>query len=563
MKPGEPIPTLAWTGERMVPCQSDAATELYHWQRYLYFRPWYEGKKVIDAASGEGYGTNFAANYASEALGLDISGEAVRHASERYPRAKFDIRDVTAFDYSDADVVMSFETIEHVPDPTALLEAYGKCQGQIVISTPNRKTHSPGNSLSDKPLNSFHTIEWTPNEFAELVRATFPDRQVRFLSQEAKWPGLIREGLDDEAMYCIAVIGDGELPQWPRIGLAMPTVNNAQQACETIMHMSRFYPGELFFAVTANGSDAENLAVLQGMEASMPYSMKVLVEKENLGYGVGANRGFEFLQSQRGFDLFGVTNDDVIALPSTVIEMVQAYSALKTNGANVGVLGPVSNKVAGSQLVEIGEFEDLGGLMYLGEEYHAANHSEVTEHFQVRGLFLLITPECLSAVGGFDPRFNIGNFEDDDHNLRCKLLGFSNWSVNGAFLYHHGSQTFSKLMEGEASKYNACIERNREVFQWKWDLMNPDEWPMMDEAPAGMDLFIPFNATWPHEFTVTVDNTKIDLLTQASDIEFAKWVFDRMKVRSRDTRKAIIHHLLSHTQYAVVEPIEMESPTAA
>lgn len=73
----------------------------------------------------------------------------------------------------------------------------------------------------------------------------------------------------------------------------------------------------------------------------------------------------------------------------------------------------------------------------------------------------------------------------------------------------------------------------------------------------------PFNATWPHEFTVTVDNTKIDLLTQASDIEFAKWVFDRMKVRSRDTRKAIIHHLLSHTQYAVVEPIEMESPTAA
>jgi len=51
----------------MVPHASDAATELYHWQRYLFFQPWYEDAKVIDAASGEGYGTNYAAIYATEA----------------------------------------------------------------------------------------------------------------------------------------------------------------------------------------------------------------------------------------------------------------------------------------------------------------------------------------------------------------------------------------------------------------------------------------------------------------------------------------------------------------
>jgi hypothetical protein len=35
---------LPWTGERMIPHEADPATELFHWQRYLFFRPWYIGK---------------------------------------------------------------------------------------------------------------------------------------------------------------------------------------------------------------------------------------------------------------------------------------------------------------------------------------------------------------------------------------------------------------------------------------------------------------------------------------------------------------------------------------
>lgn len=558
MKPGEPIPTLAWTGERMVPCQSDAATELYHWQRYLYFRPWYDGTKVVDAASGEGYGTAFAATYAETALGIDISGEAVRHATTRYPQANFDVRDVTGFDYSEADLVMSFETIEHVEDPTALLKSYGKCPGRIVISTPNRKTHSPGNSLEDKPLNSFHTIEWTPNEFAELVRSVFPDRQVRFLSQESRWPGLITEGLDDEAMYCIAVIGDGELPRWPKIGLAMPTVDNATQANDTIMHLSRFYPGELQFAICANGSSSETLEALTTIQDTLPYSVKLLTQPTNLGYGRGANAGLDWLVQQNRFDLYGVTNDDVIGTPTTLIEMVMAHKALTNSGQKVGVLGPVSDKVAGAQQVDIGSFTDLQGLLYNAEQHHLAKHSSVTEAIQVRGLFMLITPDCLAELGGFDPRYNIGNFEDDDYNVRAKLAGYSQWIVDGAFLFHHGSQTFVKLL-GEESKYRACMERNQEIFQWKWDVANIEEWPLIDSAPAGVGLHIPFDATWDHEFTVNVDGTEIDLVSQASDVEFTKWMYDRLKVRHRSLRSEVVKMLLnSKLEMAVVETVEQE-----
>src|SRR5580658_6919864 len=115
--------SLPWTGERMIPHEADAATELFHWQRYLYFRPWYIGKTVIDAASGEGYGLGYAATFATNARGFDIARDAVDHANARYPHAKFEAADVCDVDYSKADFVLSFETIEHLPDPSRFLKA--------------------------------------------------------------------------------------------------------------------------------------------------------------------------------------------------------------------------------------------------------------------------------------------------------------------------------------------------------------------------------------------------------------------------------------------------------
>lgn len=527
----------------MVPGRSDAATELFHWQRYLYFQPWYRDIKVVDAAGGEGYGANFASIYATQATGIDVSEEAVKHATERYPEVAFQVADVCNYDYSDADLVTSFETIEHLPDPRAFLEALKTCKGTIVISTPNRKTHSPGNSLESKPLNPYHTIEWTPNEFAQLIQTTFEGRTVRFLSQEARWPGLIREGLDDEAMYCIAVIGDAELPKWPRLGLTIPTCQNSSQVIDAVTHLSRFYPGEMEFAIVSNGCSEDHRANLRKLRDSAPYMFHLIESDENLGYGRGANLGFNFLWQESWFDYFGVVNDDVIPAVACTIEMVNAMGALQGLGHKPGMIGPMSNRIHGRQFVEIGGFQETIGMNYRAERFHRAHHSSATEHAQVRGLYLLIHPDCLNEIGGFDPRFGLGNFEDDDYNLRAKLAGFSCWIADGAFLYHHGSTTFQKL----ELNYQGTIDRNREIFQWKWDLANIDEWPNMtladlpEEQQVSRTWFIPLLKEAEHEFSVNINGREtVDLIHQASDTEFAAWVYERMRHRPRDFRREIV-----------------------
>jgi hypothetical protein len=169
---------------------------------------------------------------------------------------------------------------------------------------------------------------------------------------------------------------------------------------------------------------------------------------------------------------------------------------------------------------------------------------------------MLFGRECLAEVGGFDPRFNIGNFEDDDHNLRCKLAGYSLWIAEGSYLWHHGSQTFGALMDNKSNKYNECIERNKEIFQWKWDLATLEEWPQITEAPAGVQIRVPFDAKWEKSFPVKIDQYEFDLLSQASDIEFAQWMWDRMKNRPRTIRKDLVKLLMEsapHLQSAVVE----------
>lgn len=523
----------------MIPGLADAATEMFHWQRYLYFRPWYEDKNVIDAASGEGYGGNYASVFAKSVNGFDIDPETVAYATQRYRHVKFNQADVCAVDYSKADLVTSFETIEHLPDPVAFLKALDSCKGTIVISTPNRETHSPGNTIKDKPFNEHHTIEWTPKEFAKLIKDNFKNRQIRFLSQAARWPGTISEGLRDDAMYTIAVIGDGQLPQWPRLGISMPT-RNADRAIEAAVNLSKYYPGEIQFAIVANGCSNVDNAKLTGFSEGAPHLMQIVESPTNLGYGAGANLGLDVLWQDGWFDLFGVVNDDVYPAVDCICQMVCAFANLEGAGKKPGIIGPVSNYVNGAQQVDIGLYQDVPTMQMRAAEFHRRNHSAATEATQVRGLFILISPDCLSAVGGFDPRFGIGNFEDDDHNLRCRLAGYTLWIADGAFLHHTGSATFKELN----IDYTLNVERNMTLILEKWSTNDFEKLITNPTRPQDLPLFQSLTGKSESSgFTARINGEPVDLVYQATDMEFAAFVMQALQDKPRKSRELLLRLL--------------------
>jgi SAM-dependent methyltransferase len=167
------------TGERLLPdAQRQELVYAEHLVRYRFAAQLCDGHDVLDAACGEGYGTALLARTARSVVGVDIDETAVAAATARY-ELDFRTADIASMPFDDEsfDVVVSFETIEHVPDPEAALAEYARVlrsDGVLVISTPNADEY-----LDD---NEFHTREFTPREFTDLLGTRFGP--VRFLHQQ-------------------------------------------------------------------------------------------------------------------------------------------------------------------------------------------------------------------------------------------------------------------------------------------------------------------------------------------------------------------------------------------
>lgn len=166
---GAPLPL---TGERTVP---GIAEENYWFRRHevVYARllDRCAGRDVLEAGSGEGYGADMIAAVARRVVGVDYDDSAVAHVRARYPRVEMIQGNLAALPLEDAsvDVVVNFQVIEHLWDQAQFLRECLRVLrpgGELLISTPNRITFSPGR---DTPLNPFHTRELNAAELTELL----------------------------------------------------------------------------------------------------------------------------------------------------------------------------------------------------------------------------------------------------------------------------------------------------------------------------------------------------------------------------------------------------------
>ena len=199
---------LTFTGERFLPaCAGEIAYE--HWHRYAFARRYAEGRRVLDAACGEGYGTALLGTNAAEAVGVDIDAGSIRHAQSTYGSStiRFVEGSCTALPLPDAsfDVVVSFETIEHLDasDQPPMLAEFArvlKPAGLLIISSPNKRRYSDARDY----VNEFHRHELYRDGLAGLLAKAFP-AQRWFHQNVAPWSAIWSE---DEGVGVEAWLGD-------------------------------------------------------------------------------------------------------------------------------------------------------------------------------------------------------------------------------------------------------------------------------------------------------------------------------------------------------------------
>ena len=171
------------TGERLLTGYFDKHS-VEHLHRYAIAAGFSIGKKVLDIASGEGYGSNILAQHASFVHGVDIDPKIIDHAKARYQRTNLRFLEGSADQIPLADrsvdFVVSFETLEHHDRHEEMYLEIKRVlapEGVLMISTPDKKYFS---DLTGH-RNDYHVKELYREEFVELTRRYF--RNVSISSQ--------------------------------------------------------------------------------------------------------------------------------------------------------------------------------------------------------------------------------------------------------------------------------------------------------------------------------------------------------------------------------------------
>ncbi len=189
--------------ERFVPDRDrERLIEVEHLARYRWAAALAAGRTVLDAGCGTAYGSRMLSEAgAREVVGVDRAESVLNEVGPTMPdNVTLQVGDLRALELEDDrfDLIVCFEVIEHVPDPSTVLDELTRVlapDGVLLISSPNRGVYQPD--------NPHHIHEFTAEELAGELAARLPN--VRLLRQHDY---LVSAILGDDAN---AVGGDTEV----------------------------------------------------------------------------------------------------------------------------------------------------------------------------------------------------------------------------------------------------------------------------------------------------------------------------------------------------------------
>jgi GT2 family glycosyltransferase len=212
--------------------------------------------------------------------------------------------------------------------------------------------------------------------------------------------------------------------------------------------------------VVDNGSGEETQAMLRAIDD--PH-VRIVYNQTNRGYAGGNNDGLAVASGE----YVVLLNNDVIVTDGWLDGLLDPFRRIP----GIGVTAPRSNKVVGHQQVPDAQYESDEGLAAFAARRRELNEERGYFADRAIGLCLCVDATVLQQIGGFDERFVLGNFEDDDFCIRVRAAGYSIFICEDVFIHHFGSASFA----ANNVDYRTTMTENWTRFAKKWGY--PAEFP--------------------------------------------------------------------------------------
>lgn len=205
--------------------------------------------------------------------------------------------------------------------------------------------------------------------------------------------------------------------------------------------------------VVDNGSGPETLDMLRAIDD--PH-VRVVYNKRNRGYAGGNNDGIAAASGE----YVVLLNNDVVVSEGWLDALIAPFA----HDAGIGVTAPRSNKVVGHQQLPFATYDSEESMLAFARTRAELYDERGYYADRAIGLCLCVDRTVLETIGGFDERFVLGNFEDDDFCLRVRAAGYAIYICEDSFIHHFGSASFS----ANNVDYAVTMRDNWTRFAKKW-----------------------------------------------------------------------------------------------
>jgi GT2 family glycosyltransferase len=239
------------------------------------------------------------------------------------------------------------------------------------------------------------------------------------------------------------------------VSIVIPVYNALNYTAHCLESIDRHTPEPHEVIIVDNGSTDGTAEWIERRDRD-----GLISNTSNLGFARAVNQGMAAAVG----DPVVVLNNDTLVTTGWLTGLVGALD----RDPRIGIAVPMSNYVSGGQLVdpvgyEFAPHEDMEAFAADRAEGYRGSGFGVE---RVSGLCMAISRSLIERIGGFDPMFAIGNYEDDDYSVRARKAGFRLWVCQDSFIHHFGSRTFSLLSD----EHRDLMAENALRFCAKWGI---------------------------------------------------------------------------------------------